>query len=157
MILVMTLQHACSGSLSHFKFQSSSALYCHKWARSQLILNHHIISASGVSTKKSDYVQRHLLKTPRFSKSGRKSWVTPLRQPDRKICRHKISIDFDWYIYIPLKIFSRNGWGPNFQAWTIFLYFQNAGRQGATRETITGVHSLTEYCVQIHLRISTDV
>ena len=78
MILVMTLQHACSGSLSHFKFQSSSALYCHKWARSQLILNHHIISASGVSTKKSDYVQRHLLKTPRFSKSGRKSWVTPL-------------------------------------------------------------------------------
>ena len=79
MILVMTLQHACSGSLSHFKFQSSSALYCHKWARSQLILNHHIISASGVSTKKSDYVQRHLLKSPRFSKSGRKSEVTPLR------------------------------------------------------------------------------
>ena len=56
MILVLTLQHACSGSLSHFKFQSLSALYCHKWARSQLILNHHIISASGVSTKKSDYV-----------------------------------------------------------------------------------------------------
>ena len=28
-----------------------------------------------------------------------------------------------------------------------FLHFQNAGRQGATRETITGVHSLTEYSV----------
>ena len=38
-----------------------------------------------------------------------------------------------------------------------FLHFQNAGRQGATRETILGVHSLTQYSVQIHLRISTDV
>ena len=28
-----------------------------------------------------------------------------------------------------------------------FLHFQNAGRQDATRETITGVHSLTEYSV----------
>ena len=35
----------------------------------------------------------------------------------------------------------------NFKAWTFFSHFQNAGRQGATRETITGVHSLTEYSV----------
>ena len=38
-------------------------------------------------------------------------------------------------------------WGPNFMAWTIFFDFQNAGRQDATRESITGDDSLTEYCV----------
>ena len=36
---------------------------------------------------------------------------------------------------------------PNFKAWTIFFDFQNAGRQDATRETITGDDSLSEYCV----------
>ena len=77
-ILVMTLQHACSGSLSHLKLQSSSALYRHKWARSQMILNHHILFASGISTKQTDLIQCHLLKSPRFSKLGRKSGWTPL-------------------------------------------------------------------------------
>ena len=36
---------------------------------------------------------------------------------------------------------------PNFKAWTIFFYFQNEGRQDATRETIRGDDSLTECCV----------
>ena len=40
MILIWSLQHACSGSLLNLKFQSLSALYCHEWARNQLILNH---------------------------------------------------------------------------------------------------------------------
>ena len=35
----------------------------------------------------------------------------------------------------------------NFKTLTFFSHFQNAGRQGTTRETITGVHSLTAYCV----------
>ena len=48
-------------------------------------------------------------------------------------------------------------WGPNFKARTIFFDFQNAGRQDATRETITGDDSQTEYCVWIYLRILTDV
>ena len=42
-------------------------------------------------------------------------------------------------------------WETNIQARTIFFHFQNAGRQGTTRETITGVHLLTEYSVKIHL------
>ena len=37
--------------------------------------------------------------------------------------------------------------GPNFMAWTIFFDFQNAGRQDATRESITGDDSLIEYWV----------
>ena len=78
MILVMTLQHACSGSLQHLKFLSSAAHHCHQWARSQLILNHRILSASRISIKKSDQVQRHLFKSNGFSKSGRKSTGTPL-------------------------------------------------------------------------------
>ena len=78
-ILVMTLQHACSGSLSHLKLQSSSALYRHKWARSQLILNHRILFTSGISTKQTDLIQCHLLRSPRFSKLGRKSGWTPLK------------------------------------------------------------------------------
>ena len=32
----------------------------------------------------------------------------------------------------------------------VFLHFQNAGRQGATRETITGAHSLIKRCVLIY-------
>ena len=49
-----------------------------------------------------------------------------------------------------------NGEGePNFKARTIFFHFQNAGRQDATRGPITGIHSLTEYCVRVHLSIST--
>ena len=78
MILVMTLQHACSGSLQHLKFLSLAAHHCHQWAWSQLILNQRIISASAVSIKKTNQVQRHLLKRNGFSKLGRKSWVTPL-------------------------------------------------------------------------------
>ena len=35
----------------------------------------------------------------------------------------------------------------NFKAWTFFSHFQNAGRQDATRESITGDDSLTEYCL----------
>ena len=78
MIGVTTLQHVCSESLQHFKFLSSAAHHCHQWARSQLILNHRILSASRISIKKSDQVQRHLFKSNGFSKSGRKSTGTPL-------------------------------------------------------------------------------
>ena len=46
---------------------------------------------------------------------------------------------------------------PNFKAWTIFFDFQNAGRQDATRESITGDDSLTEYCVWIYQGIYTDI
>ena len=45
----------------------------------------------------------------------------------------------------------------NFKARTIFLDFQNAGRQDATRESITGDDSLTEYCVLIYQSIYTDI
>ena len=38
-----------------------------------------------------------------------------------------------------------------------FFQFQNAGRQGATRETITVDDFLTEYCVWIYQRIGTDI
>ena len=78
MILVMTLQHACSGSLQHLKFLSLAAHRCHQWARSQLIFNHRILSESSVSIKKTDQVQRHLFKINGFSKLGRKSTGTPL-------------------------------------------------------------------------------
>ena len=79
MILVMSNQHVCSGSLSHLEFQPLSAHYRHQWARIQLILNHRILSASGVSTKKTDQGQHHLVKSPRFSKLGRTTTGTPLR------------------------------------------------------------------------------
>ena len=46
---------------------------------------------------------------------------------------------------------------PNFKAWTIFFDFQNAGRQDATRESITGDDSLTEYRVLIYRSICTDI
>ena len=41
--------------------------------------------------------------------------------------------------------------------WTFFSHFQNAGRQDATRESITGDDSLTEYCVLIYQSIYTDI
>ena len=40
--------------------------------------------------------------------------------------------------------------GPNFKARKIFFDFQNAGRQDATRESIMGDDSLTEYYVLIY-------
>ena len=61
-----------------FEVFSLAAHRCHQWAWSQLILNQRIISASGVSIKKTDQVQRHLFKSNGFSKFGRKSGVTPL-------------------------------------------------------------------------------
>ena len=78
MILVMTLQHACNGNLQHLKFLSLAAHHCHQWARIQLILNQRIISASGVSIKKPDQIQRHLFKSNGFSKFDRKTTGTPL-------------------------------------------------------------------------------
>ena len=46
---------------------------------------------------------------------------------------------------------------PNFKAWTFFSNFQNAGRQDATRGSITGGDSVIEYCVLIYQSIYTDI
>ena len=59
------------------------------------------------------------------------------------------------YIFL-LWNFMRFGAG-NFKARTFFSHFQNAGRQDATRESITGDDSLTEYCVLIYQSICTDI
>ena len=50
---------------------------------------------------------------------------------------------------IDILIYNKNRYMELGTSWPgqYFLHFQNAGRQGATRETITGVHSLTEYSV----------